>query len=68
MTDMLKPLIRRLADGEVLDRGEMETCFDTILEGSAGAAQIAAFLTALKMRGKRRRTSPPGPACCASVL
>ena len=64
MTDMLKPLIRRLADGEVLDRGEMETCFDTILEGSAGAAQIAAFLTALKLRGE----TPEDITAGASVL
>lgn len=52
MSETLKPLIKRLADGEVLDREAMETCFDTILEGEAGAGQIAAFLTALKMRGE----------------
>ena len=56
MADMLKspirPLIRRLAEGEILARREMETCFDHILEGEVGPAQIAAFVTALKMRGE----------------
>ena len=37
---------------------------DTILEGSAGAAQIAAFLTALKMQGE----TPEDITAGASVL
>ncbi|MGC6485703.1 MAG: anthranilate phosphoribosyltransferase [Candidatus Puniceispirillales bacterium] len=64
MTDTLKSLIRQLAEGEVLDRSAMETCFDTILEGEAGAGQIAAFLTALKMRGE----TPEDITAGASVL
>ena len=64
MNDMLRPLIKRLAEGDILDRGDMETCFDTILEGDVGPAQIAAFLTALKMRGE----TPMDITAGASVL
>ena len=34
MSEDLKPLIKTIADSGVLTRQEMETCFDTILEGS----------------------------------
>lgn len=64
MNEMLKPLIKRLAEGDTLDRSDMETCFDTILEGEVGPAQIAAFLTALKMRGE----TPMDITAGASVL
>jgi len=64
MTDILKPLVKRLADGDTLTRDEVETCFDIILEGNASPAQMAAFMTALKMRGE----TPDDIAAGASVL
>lgn len=64
MTDMLKPLIKRLADGDTISRTDVETCFDIILEGNASPAQMAAFMTALKMRGE----SPEDIAAGATVL
>jgi anthranilate phosphoribosyltransferase len=64
MTDMLKPLIKRLAEGDVISRDEVETCFDILLEGSASPAQMAAFMTALKMRGE----TPDDIAAGATVL
>jgi len=64
MSDTLKPLVKRLADGETLTREEVETCFDIILEGNATPAQMAAFMTALKMRGE----TPDDIAAGATVL
>ena len=64
MSEDLKPLIKTIADGGVLTRQEMETCFDTILEGEATPVQMAAFITALKMKGE----TPQDIAAGASVL
>jgi anthranilate phosphoribosyltransferase len=64
MSDDLKPLIKSIAEGDALNRAEMETCFDTILEGDASPVQMAAFITALKMKGE----TPLDIAAGASVL
>ena len=64
MSDELKPLIKTIAEGGSLPRQEMETCFDTILEGEASPVQMAAFITALKMKGE----TPDDIAAGASVL
>ena len=64
MSDELKPLIKTIAEGGSLSRQEMETCFDTILEGEASPVQMAAFITALKMKGE----TPDDIAAGASVL
>ena len=64
MSEDLKPLIKTIADGGALIRQEMETCFDTILEGDATPVQMAAFITALKMKGE----TPQDIAAGASVL
>ena len=64
MSEDLKHLIKTLADGGTLSRGDMETCFDTILEGEASPVQMAAFITALKMKGE----TPDDIAAGASVL
>ena len=64
MTDLLKPLVKSLAEGDALSRHEIETCFDIILEGNASPAQMAAFMTALKMRGE----TPDDIAAGATVL
>jgi len=64
MSEDLKPLIKSIAEGDALNRAEMETCFDTILEGDASPVQMAAFITALKMKGE----TPLDIAAGASVL
>lgn len=64
MSQDLKPLIKTIADGGTLTRQEIETCFDTILEGDATPVQMAAFITALKMKGE----TPQDIAAGASVL
>ena len=64
MSEDLKPLIKTIANGGALTRQEMETCFDTILEGDATPVQMAAFITALKMKGE----TPQDIAAGASVL
>jgi anthranilate phosphoribosyltransferase len=42
--------IRRLVEGQHLDRAEAESVMDGIMSGKATDAQIAAFLTALRMK------------------
>jgi anthranilate phosphoribosyltransferase len=64
MSEELKPLIKSIVEGGGLDRADMETCFDTILEGEATPVQMAAFITALKMKGE----TPADIAAGASVL
>ena len=64
MSEDLKTLDQTIANGGALTRQEMETCFDTILEGDATPVQMAAFITALKMKGE----TPQDIAAGASVL
>ncbi len=42
--------IRKVVDGQHLDRGEAESVMDGIMSGGATDAQIAAFLTGLRMK------------------
>ena len=49
---MLHDMLSRVADGEQLDSGSMAAAVSTIMEGDASDVQIAAFLTALKVRGE----------------
>ena len=42
--------IRRVVEGQHLDRAEAESVMDAIMTGKATDAQIAAFLTALRMK------------------
>ena len=42
--------IRRVVEGRHLDRAEAESVMDEIMSGKATDAQIAAFLTALRMK------------------
>lgn len=51
MTD-LKPTLAKLADGASLSEAEAETAFDAIMSGAVSAAQIGAFLMALRVRGE----------------
>lgn len=45
-------LLRRVADGAVLTADDAEKAFSAIMAGDVEPAQLAAFLTALKMRGE----------------
>ena len=51
MTDTLKPLITKAADGP-LTRAEAEAAFEILFEGGASPAQIGGFLMALRARGE----------------
>ncbi|QIE55331.1 anthranilate phosphoribosyltransferase [Pikeienuella piscinae] len=51
MSDALKPLISKAADGP-LSRTEAETAFHAIMSGDATPAQIGGFLMALRTRGE----------------
>jgi anthranilate phosphoribosyltransferase len=48
----LKPVLARLADGQVLAEAEAEAAVDILMAGEATPAQIAGFLMALRVRGE----------------
>ncbi len=48
----MKPVLGRLAAGEELSEGESEAAFAAIMDGLATSAQIAALLTAMRVRGE----------------
>ncbi len=52
MSDELKPLIAKVADGNSLSADEAEAAFTIIMSGQATEAQIGAFLMALRVRGE----------------
>ncbi len=49
---MLKDLIHKLVDGHDLSQGEMIDAMEAIMGGEATPAQMAAFLTALRIKGE----------------
>jgi len=49
---MIKKLISKVVSGEDLSEAEMETAMDEIMTGTATAAQIGAFITALRLKGE----------------
>lgn len=51
MSEVLKPLIGRAADGP-LSRAEAEAAFTALFEGNATPSQIGGFLMALRTRGE----------------
>ena len=52
MSDDLKPVLAKVADGNSLSADEAEGAFDIIMSGGATEAQIGAFLMALRVRGE----------------
>ena len=52
MSDAFKPLLAKLADGATLDGEDAEAFFDACLRGEPTPAQVAAALTAIRMRGE----------------
>jgi anthranilate phosphoribosyltransferase len=49
---ILKPLIQAVVEGERLSEAQAESAVAEIMAGAASPVQIAAFLTALRMRGE----------------
>lgn len=52
MSDSFKPLLALLADGRPLDADQARAFLDACLRGEPTPAQVAAALTALRMRGE----------------
>lgn len=52
MSDAFKPLLSRLADGATLSEDDAGEFFAACLRGEPSAAQVAAALTAMRMRGE----------------
>lgn len=52
MSDAFKPLLARLADGQTLSEDDAETFFAACLRGEPSPAQVAAALTAIRLRGE----------------
>ena len=52
MSDAFKPLLSKLADGHILSEEDAEAFFSACLRGAPSPAQVAAALTALRMRGE----------------
>lgn len=52
MSDEMKPILNKVADGIALTADEAEEAFGVIMSGDATAAQIAGFLMALRVRGE----------------
>jgi anthranilate phosphoribosyltransferase len=52
MSDSFKPLLAKLADGATLSEPDAEVFFSACLRGEPTSAQIAAAVTAMRMRGE----------------
>jgi anthranilate phosphoribosyltransferase len=52
MSDDFKPLLARLADGATLTEADAETFFAACLRGEPTPAQVAAAITAMRLRGE----------------
>ncbi len=52
MSDQFKPLLARLADGATMDEGDAEVFFTACFRGEPTSAQVAAAITAMRMRGE----------------
>ncbi len=50
--NLMKPLLARVAGGEILSETEAEAAFDMIMSGDATPAQMGGFLMALRVRGE----------------
>jgi len=52
MSDAMKPILAKVADGNALTQDDAKAAFDIIMTGQATAAQIGAFLMGLRVRGE----------------
>ena len=53
MTASLKPVLARLARGEVLGADDARDAFGVVMDGLATPAQIGGMLMAMRVRGER---------------
>ena len=53
MTDVMRDPLKMLTEDEMPSPDVIRDCFNAIMEGEVSQIQMAAFLTALKMRGER---------------
>ena len=53
MTSVMRVPLKKLTEGDMPSPDEIRECFDAIMDGEVSQIQMAAFLTALKMRGER---------------
>lgn len=52
MSDALKPILAKIAEGQSLSIDEAENAFDIIMSGDAAESQIGALLMGLRVRGE----------------
>ncbi len=52
MSEQFKPLLARLADGATLDDADADAFFAAVLRGEPTPAQVAAAVTAMRLRGE----------------
>jgi anthranilate phosphoribosyltransferase len=64
MSDEFKPLLAKLADGATLNEETAEAFFAACLKGEPSPAQIAAAVTAMRLRGE----TPGEIAACARAM
>lgn len=64
MSDSFKPILAKLAAGQVLTDGEADAFFSACLRGEPTPAQVAAAVTALRVRGE----TVGEIAACARVM
>jgi anthranilate phosphoribosyltransferase len=64
VSETFKPLLARLADGATLSEADAELFFSACLTGEASPAQVAAAVTAMRLRGETVREI----TACARVL
>ncbi len=64
MSEDFKPLLARLADGATLDEADAEAFFAAALRGEPTPAQVAAAVTAMRLRGE----TVGEIAACARVM
>ena len=50
--EAFKPVLSKIAHGEILSRAEAEAAFEALLSGQATHAQMGAFLMGLRVRGE----------------
>ena len=53
MTNVMRDCLCTLTEGDMPAVDMIQSAFDSIMEGDVSPIQIAAFLTALKLRGER---------------
>ena len=64
MSDAFKPLLAKLADGATLSEQDAEIFFAAALRGEPTPAQVAAAVTAMRLRGE----TVGEIAACARVM